>query len=286
VIQSYTARIIPDDYNYYASMDTELKTLYNSYAKQWYDFFVTLDKFIADRNNDDLKKDLIAGYADIQNILKADHSLEKRYVQIKNSGAYDLYFPLPEDLKTRFKKIEPVFIGKFDELLTTETITQSEYEQALSAYNDFVLHFTLFATYRNSEAKQATIAALRELAPTYRKKVKKVVVAPVQNPPPNLPPIKGEEQKVEVETSVPVKTYGDVYYFDFELKKGDYHVDVSHLQKILLREGYFDHAITYYYGEVTTAALKNYAKQELGLDVSGEVFDAELIEKILEREMK
>ncbi|MCP4522932.1 MAG: peptidoglycan-binding protein, partial [Candidatus Gracilibacteria bacterium] len=74
--------------------------------------------------------------------------------------------------------------------------------------------------------------------------------------------------------------------FPYLLKQGDYHESVGDLQEILLQEGYFDYAVTKYYGPITSAALKDFALNELGLDITGELFDHQLIQLVLKKAVK
>lgn len=287
----YLETITPDDYLYYSQIDESITVEYNAYATTLYDFFTTVQQFI-DTKDKSLKSQLIAQYSALQKLLKQDHELYTRYVSYEIYQDYSVYHPKEEKLKQTFIKIEAVIVEKFIKLYDSQTITQDEFNEALEQYNDFVLHFTLFKQFKSEIAKTQAIEALQAFAPTYRKKVKKNIVIEEITPeaseanPPQSPLVSEELWNNEDTSSTPKQTYGDKYYFDFELRKWAYNIDVSHLQEILAAEWYFNHAVTYYYGDVTTSSLKAFAKQELGLDISGEVFGSDLIERVLEREMK
>lgn len=71
-----------------------------------------------------------------------------------------------------------------------------------------------------------------------------------------------------------------------ELRLGNYNDDVQHLQKILKKEWYFDYATTSYYWEITAKAVADFAKQKLGLDVTWNLFNREIINWLLAQPMK
>jgi hypothetical protein len=58
------------------------------------------------------------------------------------------------------------------------------------------------------------------------------------------------------------------------------------MQKILLQLGYFDYATTWYYGDVTAAALKSFAKAKYNMDIDGRLFNGDLINKLLSQPVK
>jgi hypothetical protein len=140
---------------------------------------------------------------------------------------------------------------KLNNLIATNSISQEEFNTAQAAYNEFILHLTIFFDYNKLEsARLEALKQARIFIPVYNKKV----VIQTQTTTPTTPVIKIPEVTPLIEnntrTNTPVtnqRVYGDVYYFDYELRLGNYNDDVTHLQKILLREGYFDYATTGYY---------------------------------------
>ncbi|MCP4522933.1 MAG: peptidoglycan-binding protein, partial [Candidatus Gracilibacteria bacterium] len=117
--------------------------------------------------------------------------------------------------------------------------------------------------YKFIPAKHEALTSLKVFYPIYKKPI---IIQPV--------------------IITPLKTYAQYYSFPYALEQGDYNTSVSDLQRILLQEGYFHHSITQYYGPVTSSALKNFALNELGIETSGSVFDYNLIQQVLKKEVK
>lgn len=76
--------------------------------------------------------------------------------------------------------LEKKILAKFDTLLASETISREEYEKAVQAYSDFVLHLSIYRDYRQSTlVKEKTLSAIKIFSAVYAKK-------PTPGPEPSL----------------------------------------------------------------------------------------------------
>jgi hypothetical protein len=112
---------------------------------------------------------------------------------------------------------------KLNNLISTNSITQDEYNTAKDSYNEFILHLTIFFEYNKLEA--ARIEALKQariFIPIYNKKIviqdtsSQIVEEVIPATPVVEKPIIPVVDNTSTETNQ--RIYGDVYYFDNELR--------------------------------------------------------------------
>lgn len=273
-------KFVPDMtyYDYFSSFDTQLTNQYNSYAQAHYNMFIALEKYVITKDQAE-KSRVIKNLKIIAQAFEAEKDLKTKYISVINN----YFVPNNELIKKATTWLRSKVEKKLNNLIATNSISQEEFNTAQAAYNDFILHLTIFFDYNKLEA--ARLEALKQariFIPVYNKKVivqstNQAISETVETPIVTQP-------VTPVETTQ--KVYGDVYYFDYELRLGNYNDDVTHLQKILLREGYFDYATTGYYWQITAQAVKQFAAEKLDLDVTWNVFTREIINWLLAQPMK
>jgi len=271
-------------FDYFVSFDTDLAHQYNSYAQAHYNMFVALEKYAITKSNIEKTK-VIQNLKVIAQAFKAEKDLKTKYVTLVNN----YFVPNNPIIKKATTGLRDKVEKKLNNLISTNSITQQEYNTATVAYNDFILHLTIFFEYNKLEA--ARIEALEQariFIPVYNKNVVVQNTTPTDSKPVETPVV--SQPVTPVVDTTPVETnqrvYGDVYYFDNELGLWNYNDDVTHLQKILLREGYFNYETTGYYWQITAQAVKEFASEKLGLDVTWNLFNREIINGLLAQPMK
>lgn len=273
-------------FDYFVSFDTDIAKQYNSYAQAHYNMFVALEKYVLTKDNSEKIK-VIQNLKIIAQAFSAEKDLKTKYITVVNK----YFVPNNSLIKTATTWLRAKVEKKLNNLLSTNSITQDEYNTAVYAYNDFILHLTIFFEYNKLE--NARIEALKQariFIPIYNKKIaiqniysqiseEVLPVTPVVEKP--VTPVTDTTPEI-----INQRIYGDVYYFDYELRLGNYNDDVQHLQKILKKEWYFNYTTTSYYWEITAKAVADFAKQKLGLDVTWNVFNREIINWLLAQPMK
>jgi hypothetical protein len=251
-----------DDYKYFFEFDTDLKNIYDWYAKIYFETFIQFEKYLVNKTQEN-REILLSYIAQLNQIEEKDKNIINKYVDTENT----FWKPKVWNLEVLIEKVERIIGGKIQKLYDTQSISEDEYNQAIASYNSFVLNFAILKEYKYEPARQKTIEWLKALAITYKKRIKA-----------NITPV--------VEATPEVKRYSDTYYFNIELKLWDYSDDVRHLQTILLKEWYFNYATTWYYGPITAQSLQALVKDKFNEEISGNIFTKDLIKKILNLPIK
>lgn len=251
-----------DDYKYFFEFDTDLKNIYDWYAKIYFETFIQFEKYLVNKTQEN-REILLSYIAQLNQIEEKDKNIINKYVDTENT----FWKPKVWNLEVLMEKVERIIGGKIQKLYDTQSISEDEYNQAIASYNSFVLNFAILKEYKYEPARQKTIEWLKALAITYKKRIKA-----------NITPV--------VEVTPEVKRYSDTYYFNIELKVWDYSDDVRHLQTILLKEWYFNYATTWYYGPITAQSLQALVKDKFNEEISGNIFTKDLIKKILNLPIK
>lgn len=144
--------------------------------------FLRVQEMVNGNKTSTVKNDAIANYRIVTNGINLaknflDKYVSRDYDSEKNITLYRTKNPLlTQSLATREKKI----LSKFDALLKSGAITQSEYEISLQAYNDFVLHIILYRDYgKNPLSKERAMSAMRIFIATYKKQMIEPTIEPI-----------------------------------------------------------------------------------------------------------
>ena len=271
-------------FDYFVSFDTDIAKQYNAYAQAHYNMFLALEKYVLTKDTSEKTK-VIQNLKIVAQAFNSEKDLKTKYITVINN----YFVPNNSLIKTATTWLRNKVEKKLNNLNSTNSITQEEYNIAKNSYNEFILHLTIFFDYNKLE--EARIQALKQariFIPVYNKKIIIQSSEAQVNQEINTPIV--EKPVIPIVDNTPTETnqrvYGDVYYFDYELRLGNYNDDVQHLQKILKKEWYFDYATTSYYWEITAKAVADFAKQKLGLDVTWNLFNREIINWLLAQPMK
>jgi hypothetical protein len=154
-------------FEYFNSFDVDIAKQYNSYAQAHYNMFIALEQYVLTKNISDKNK-VITNLKVIATAFSAEKDLKTKYITVINN-----YFVPNNDLiKKATTGLRSKIEKKLNILVTTNSITQEEYNTANSAYNDFILHLTIFFEYDKLE--NARIEALKQariFIPIYNKEI-------------------------------------------------------------------------------------------------------------------
>lgn len=289
----FLVQLTPTNYQYFLSFDWELRKEYDNYAVAFYNSFVNLENFVKTKDSN-VKKVILTNLPTVIKGIKANRDLELKYVNKNNVSGNIVYSPKNELINRATSNLQNKILTKLNNLIISKSISLEEYNRAMNAYNYFILHLDIFIEYKSEVAKKKVLEQVRIFIPTYNKKIIiKTVETVTENP--TVPENNIPETSTETPSNnneeitspdVTTKTYWDTYFFDFELRYWSFNTDITHMQKILLELGYFDYATTWYYWDVTAAALSNFAMDKYNMDIDGKLFNQDLINKLLSQPVK
>ncbi len=267
IISKLKKDITIKDIDYYTSFDKTLKNNYYTLLQNYSDFIITTDKLLQTKD-DSLKNKILSYNKNILDISSKIKNPENIYIIKDNSKNITIYKTTQENIKSSLDKIENIIISKFDTLKKSNFIDNQTYSLAISWYNDFVLHLTIYKKYKISQAKTKALEAIKIFSPIYSKKVitKKTVVI-------------SNEKKDNVETKN-ISKVKDFYSLTKDLKLWSYNEDVKSLQEILKYFWYFDYNATSYLWPNTLESIKKFSKEKLNYNFTWAV-NKTLREKIL-----
>lgn len=175
--------------------------------------------------------------------------------------------------------LEAKVLAKFDRLLSSGTISRAEYDTAVQAYNDFILHLSLYRDYgRTKLSKDRALAAIKVFTGVYARKI--IDTSDIAL---------GSEliQKQQIYQESAKKLVGDVYAFTKDLRIGDKNQDVTNLQTILKSYGYFGTlSPTGYFGTLTANYLAKFSQDILGINNPNGLFNSTIRNAIVKIELK
>ncbi|MCP4523690.1 MAG: hypothetical protein GY828_05765, partial [Candidatus Gracilibacteria bacterium] len=239
ISQRIYSDLIPEKLLYFSQFDNELRSEYQAYIEAYYHSMLQFEVYITTKSPE-VKKEILSHLPTVIAGIKANRDLSEKYIVKNMNQGHIVYSPKNTKIADALQKIQTKITSKLFKLLNTGSIDQQQFDTAINAYNDFILELSIFVEYRHDASKTKALEALKIFYPFYK-------IAIIQEPIITTP-------VVEIVT----ETYGDSYTFPYLLKQGDYHESVGDLQEILLQEGYFDYAVTKYYGPITSAALKDF----------------------------
>lgn len=181
LINSYGDKLVIRDDSYFLSVDRNLSTEYNRVINAYAILFMRVQDAVSGNRSATVKSEgrlsagiVTSGIALAKNLL--DRYVIREYISEKNITLYRTKNPL---LVKPLGILEGKIISKFDTLLASGTISRSEYDTSVQAYNDFVLHLMIYRDYgKSSLSKQRAIDAMKVFLTTYKKKVGEKIVEP------------------------------------------------------------------------------------------------------------
>gem|GEM_PF-7066551 len=217
---------------------------------------------------------VMSGVSLAKNIL--DRYIVRAILPAQNITIYRIRNPV---LTKALATLETKVLAKFDRLLSSGTITQTEYETAVQAYNDFILHLSLYRDYgRTKLSKDRALAAIKIFTGVYAKQV--IDTGDIS--------LSSElAQKQQAYTEATKKLVGEVYTFSKDLGIGDKNQDVTNLQTILKSYGYFGTlSPTGYFGTLTANYLAKFSTDILGISNPNGLFNSTIRNAIVKIELK
>lgn len=174
LINSYGDKLAIADDTYFLSVDPTLYPEYNKVINAYVLLFMRVQDAVSGNRSASVKADgrLAAGIVTngitlVKNLL--DRYVTRTYIAEKN---ITLYRTKNAALTKPLAALENKIIGKFDALLSSDTISRSEYETAVQAYDNFVLHLMIYRDYgKTTLSKDRAMAAIKVFIATYRKPV-------------------------------------------------------------------------------------------------------------------
>lgn len=104
-----------------------------------------------------------------------DRYVTRTYIAEKN---ITLYRTKNAALSKPLATLESKIIGKFDALLASDTISRSEYETAVQAYDNFVLHLMIYRDYgKTTLSKERALKAVKVFMATYKKQITEITLS-------------------------------------------------------------------------------------------------------------
>jgi len=196
--------------------------------------------------------------------------ITRAYLPEQNITIYRTKNPL---LVKPLSILERKILTHFDALLSSQSISRSEYETSVQAYDDFVLHLMIYRDYgKNPLSKERALAAIKVFSATYAKKVLTKVE-------PTIDQTLEQKRQSYRENNIISSTQkiGEIYTFSRDLKFSETNQDVTNLQTILKSYGYFGVLNpTGYFGVSTKTYLVQFSKEVLAIDNPNGLFDAKI----------
>lgn len=171
---SYKDKLTIPNVAYYVSIDQALYPEYNRVINAYVLLFLRVQDAVNGNKSDAVKTDgrkaagiVSSGVTLARNFL--DRYIVRATLPAQNITVYRIKNPA---LTKALAALETKVLAKFDRLLSSGTITRSEYDTAVQAYDDFILHLSLYRDYgRTKLSKDRALAAIRVFTGVYAKKI-------------------------------------------------------------------------------------------------------------------
>lgn len=171
LIHTYGDKLVISDESYFLSVDSSLYHTYNRVINAYVLLFLRVQDAVSGDKSDAVKNDgrlsagiVISGITLAKNFL--DRYIVREYIPEKNITLYRTKNPL---LAKPLGILEGKIIAKFDALLGSKSISESEYVASVQAYNDFVLHLMIYRDYgKNLLSKERALIAIKTFMKTYQ----------------------------------------------------------------------------------------------------------------------
>lgn len=273
LVDSYGAKLDTPDLTYYRSFDANLNASYNYTLNAYVIMFLRIQDALGGNRSDKVKSDFKTVYPIVTNGIPLVQNVLDRYVVRASHGTTIVYQTRVSAIEKPILALESKVLGKFDTLLSSETITNDEYKTAIDAYNTFVLNLSIYRTYgKNPEAKARAIKAIGIFSAIYAKKV-------IQKSEPAIDASLEAQRQAYLNALAQNegKLIGDVYNFSRDLNYGQTNDDIKNLQTVLKAFGYFGTLNpTGFFGSSTKTYLASFSKSVLKIDNPNGLFNAKI----------
>lgn len=174
LINSYGDRLTLSDESYYLSVNKTLKTEYNKVINAYVLLFLRVQDVVSGNKSASVKSDAMASYKIVNNgLLLTKNYLDPYVTREPLTDRSDVIIYRTRDLTIgkALAILEKKILIRFGALLSNGTISDDEYKASVEAYNNFVLHLTIYRNYgKSSLAKERALTAIRLFIATYQKK--------------------------------------------------------------------------------------------------------------------
>ncbi|EKD29801.1 MAG: hypothetical protein ACD_78C00267G0002 [uncultured bacterium (gcode 4)] len=278
---SYKDKLTIPDVTYYVSIDQNLYSEYNRVINAYVLLFLRVQDAVNGNKSDAVKTDgrkaatvVSSGVTLARNFL--DRYIVRAYLPEQNITVYRIKNPA---LSKALAALETKVLAKFDRLLASGTISRAEYDTAIQAYDDFILHLSLYRDYgRTKLSKDRALVAIKIFTTIYAKKIIDTGDISLSNE---------LAQKQQAYTEATKKLVGEVYTFSKDLGIGDKNQDVTNLQTILKSYEYFGTlSPTGYFGTLTANYLTKFSRDILGVSNPNGLFNSTIRNAIVKIELK
>lgn len=279
----YATQLVIGDESYYPTIDRDLFVQYNQIINAYVILFLRVQDAVSGNRSDSVRSDGKQSYSIVNNGLTFAKNYLDRYIvrQYLTARNITVYRTKNTTINKPLAILEEKVLAKFDLLLSSETITPEEYNIAVQAYNDFVLHLSIYRSLNKSSiVKNRTLDAIKIFTTIYAKKVLPKIE-------PTLDPVLLQKQQSYINIATVPQKIGDIYTFSRDLKFGDMNQDVWNLQSILKSYGYFGTlSPTSYFGPSTQAYLIQFSREVLQINNPDGIFDTKIREAIQKIDIK
>lgn len=175
LIESYGNKLAIPDEAYFSSIDRSLYIDRNRIMNAYVLLFVRVQDLVNGNKTDSVKNDALKSYRIVNEGVALAQNFPDRYVvreNLDNKTDIQVYRTKDPAIQKALSALERKILNKLEKLKQSGTITDTEYRTALQAYDDFVLHLSLYRDYgKNTFAKERALSAIKTLMATYGKKV-------------------------------------------------------------------------------------------------------------------
>lgn len=282
LINTYGDRLAIPDESYFLTLDASAYPEYNRIVNAYVLLFLRVQDAVSGNRSEQVKSEgrqsvaiILSGVGFAKTFL--DRYIVRAYISEKNITLYRTKNPL---LAKPLGALENKIIGKFNALLESDTITRTEYDASVQAYDDFVLHLMMYRDYGKSTlSKDRALAAAKIFLTTYRKQMEERSAV-------SIDPSLEQERQIYLQqqnvTSPSSRTIGDVYTFPETLVFGETSEGVRNLQAVLKSYGYFGSLNpTGYFGNSTREYLVQFSREVLAIDNPNGLFSTKIRTAIL-----
>lgn len=173
LINAYGDQLVIPDEGYFLSLDRSLYIDRNRTINAYVLLFLRVQDLVNGNRTSAIKDEAIASYKIVTSGMNLSKNFLDRYVvrdPLANRTDIVVYRTKNPALQRVLSVLENKVLRKFDTLLENGTITDDEYQTAVQAYDDFVLHLMIYRDYRkNSLAKERALAAIKVFTTIYQK---------------------------------------------------------------------------------------------------------------------
>lgn len=250
--------------NYFVLVNNNTSNNYQELLLNYKELFININNYLSLKNKNYLLN-ARENYINFNKYYNITKNLENKYITKVTKNGDTIFETKVEKLKIPLNKIEKIIIWKYKNLLSSYTITKTEYNDAIKNYNNFVLYLSIYRIDKTSEAKKRWKEYLTLVIKTYNIKIKKDIVI---------------NNTIKEDSKTLVK---DIYNFSKDLKFWDYNDDVRNLQLLLKHYNYFPFEATWYFWSWTKEYLEKFCYEVLWIEFMW-ILNLEIREKILNLE--